>query len=59
MEAMKMRAAFAVVLMIIAMFSVQNVAAVDAPAPAPTSDAAAFFPATLASLIALAFGLLF
>lgn len=54
-----MRAAFAVVLMIIAVFSFQNVAAVDAPAPAPASDATAFFPAALTSLIALAFGLLF
>ncbi|KMT15618.1 hypothetical protein BVRB_3g056100 [Beta vulgaris subsp. vulgaris] len=59
MEAMRMRAAFAIVMMIIAIFSFQNVAAVDAPAPAPTSDAAAFFPAALTSLIALAFGLLY
>ncbi|CAO2816943.1 unnamed protein product [Amaranthus hypochondriacus] len=59
MEAMRMRAAFAVVLMLIAVFSVQNVAAVDAPAPAPASDATVFFPTAFASLVALAFGLLF
>ncbi|KAL2923247.1 Arabinogalactan protein 14 [Bienertia sinuspersici] len=59
MESMRTTAFFAVILLLIAVFTVQNVAAADAPAPAPASDAAAFFPTAVASLIALAFGLLF
>lgn len=58
---MRMRIAFAAVMMLIAVFAVQNAAAVEAPAPAPeaASDAATFLPAAFVSVIALAFGLLF
>ena len=57
MEAMRIR--FAVVMMIIAVFAVQNAAAAEGPAPAPASDAAAMVPAAFASVVALLFGLLF
>ncbi|GAB4856469.1 hypothetical protein Ancab_014384 [Ancistrocladus abbreviatus] len=39
MEAMRMKLVIAVVMMLIAVFSVQNAAAAEAPAPSPTSDA--------------------
>lgn len=57
MEAMRIR--FAIVMMLIAVFAVQNAAAAEGPAPAPASDAAAIVPAAFASLVALAFGFLF
>ncbi|KAG6750760.1 hypothetical protein POTOM_045272 [Populus tomentosa] len=56
MEALKMRVFLAIVAVLIAVSAVQNVAAADAPAPSPTSDATTFVPAVLASLVALAFG---
>ncbi|KAK3017434.1 hypothetical protein RJ639_007592 [Escallonia herrerae] len=59
MEATKMNLFVAIVVMLMAVSAVQNVAAADAPAPSPTSDAAAFVPAVLASVAAIAFGLLF
>ncbi|KAF8403980.1 hypothetical protein HHK36_012090 [Tetracentron sinense] len=60
MEASKMRLFTAVVMMIMAVSAVQNVEAAEAPAPSPTSDAAVLFiPTAFASLMALAFGLLF
>ncbi|XP_022747841.1 arabinogalactan peptide 13-like [Durio zibethinus] len=59
MEALRMRIFFAMVIVLMAVFAVQNVAAADAPAPSPTSDATAFVPPVFASLVALAFGLLF
>ena len=59
MEAMRMRLFFALVVAVMAVSAVQNVAAADAPAPSPTSDATTFVPAVFASLGALAMGLLF
>ncbi|XP_039043765.1 arabinogalactan protein 13-like [Hibiscus syriacus] len=59
MEALMMSSFWAVMIVLVAMFTVQNVAAADAPAPSPTSDSTTFVPAVFASLIALAFGLLF
>ncbi|KAJ6877310.1 arabinogalactan protein 13-like [Populus alba x Populus x berolinensis] len=56
MEALKMRVFLAIVAVLVAVSAVQNVAAADAPAPSPTSDATTFLPAVLASLVALAFG---
>ncbi|CAH2069731.1 unnamed protein product [Thlaspi arvense] len=60
MEAMKMKIVVAVLVAMIA-FSVvqQTAAAVDAPAPSPTSDASSFIPTFFASAAVLAFGLLF
>ncbi|KAK3405239.1 hypothetical protein EUGRSUZ_K01501, partial [Eucalyptus grandis] len=58
MEAMKMRLFLAVVIAVMAVSAVQSVSAAEAPAPSPASDAPAFVPAVLASVIgALAFGL--
>lgn len=55
-----MRLFFAVVLAVMAASAVENVAAAEAPAPSPTSDAATFGPAAaFTSLAALAFGYLF
>jgi hypothetical protein len=51
-----MRVFLAIVVVLMAVSAVQNVAAADAPAPSPTSDANTFVPAVLASLVALAFG---
>ncbi|OWM78822.1 hypothetical protein CDL15_Pgr002993 [Punica granatum] len=60
MEATKMRLFFAVVVALMAALAVEKVAAAEAPAPSPTSDAATFAPAAaFASLAALAFGYLF
>ncbi|KAI5566900.1 hypothetical protein POPTR_013G057500v4 [Populus trichocarpa] len=56
MEALKMRVFLAIVVVLMAVSAVQNVAAAEAPAPSPTSDATTFVPAVLASLVALAFG---
>ncbi|XP_039022525.1 arabinogalactan protein 14-like [Hibiscus syriacus] len=57
MEALRMRLFFATVVVLMA--AIQNVAAADAPAPSPTSDATTFVPTVVASLVALAFGLFF
>ncbi|PON47540.1 Arabinogalactan peptide [Trema orientale] len=59
MEAMRMRLFFALVVAVMAVSAVQNVAAAEAPAPSPTSDAASFVPAVFGSFVALAMGLLF
>ncbi|KAJ6858401.1 arabinogalactan protein 13-like [Populus alba x Populus x berolinensis] len=59
MEALKMRVFLAIMVVLMAASAVQNAAAADAPAPSPTSDASTFVPAAFASLVALAFGLLF
>ncbi|KAE8705150.1 Arabinogalactan peptide 12 [Hibiscus syriacus] len=58
MEALRTRLFFAMVVVLMAVSAIQNVAAADAPAPSPTSDATAFVPTVVASLVALAFGLL-
>lgn len=55
-----MRVFLAIMVVLMAVSAVQDVAAAaDAPAPSPTSDATTFVPAAFASLVALAFGLLF
>ncbi|KAG4939440.1 hypothetical protein AAZX31_16G138500 [Glycine max] len=55
MEALKMKLFFVVMAMLIMAAS-----AADSPAPSPTSDATTLFvPTAVASLVALAFGLLF
>ncbi|XP_021898216.1 arabinogalactan peptide 13-like [Carica papaya] len=59
MEAMKMRLFMAIVVVFMAASVVQNVAAQEAPAPSPASDAAVFVPTVFASLVALAFGFFF
>ncbi|KAK8589775.1 hypothetical protein V6N13_088595 [Hibiscus sabdariffa] len=59
MEALRMRLFFAMVVVLMAVSAIQNVSAADAPAPSPTSDATTFVPTVFASLVALAFGLLF
>ncbi|KAF3953060.1 hypothetical protein CMV_021456 [Castanea mollissima] len=57
MEAMKLRFFVALMVVLMAISSVQKAAAAEAPAPSPTSDAAIFVPTFFASLVALAFGL--
>ncbi|XP_018475255.1 arabinogalactan protein 14-like [Raphanus sativus] len=60
MEAMKMKLFVAVLVAMIAFSAVQHsAAAVDAPAPSPSSDASSFIPTFFASVAVLAFGLLF
>ncbi|XP_049369499.1 arabinogalactan protein 14-like [Solanum verrucosum] len=60
MEAMKMNVLLVVVMIVlVALSEIQNVVAADAPAPAPASDATLFIPTVFASLVALAFGILF
>nr|POE46449.1 arabinogalactan peptide 14 [Quercus suber] len=60
MEAMKLKFFVALMVVLMAISSVQKAAAAtDAPAPSPTSDAAIFVPTFFASLVALAFGLVF
>ncbi|MBA0874590.1 hypothetical protein Goshw_018992 [Gossypium schwendimanii] len=59
MEALRMEVFWVMLVVLVAVFKVQNVAAVEAPAPSPTSDATIFVPSALASLVALAFGLVF
>lgn len=49
----------AVVMMMMAISAVKGVAAADAPAPSPASDATIFVPTFFASFVALAFALLF
>jgi len=44
---------------LVALSEIQNVVAADAPAPAPASDATLFVPTVFASLVVLAFGILF
>ncbi|KAF5725530.1 hypothetical protein HS088_TW23G00253 [Tripterygium wilfordii] len=44
---------------LMAMSSIQMAAAADSPAPAPASEAAVFVPTFFASVVALAFGLVF
>ncbi|KAI3991363.1 hypothetical protein MKX01_034682 [Papaver californicum] len=59
MASMKMRVLVAVSALVMAVSAVQNVAAVDAPAPAPISDATFFAPAVFASMAAVTIGYLF
>uniref|UniRef100_A0A7N0ZUR5 Uncharacterized protein n=1 Tax=Kalanchoe fedtschenkoi TaxID=63787 RepID=A0A7N0ZUR5_KALFE len=61
MEGLKVNlVAATAVMMLVALSAVQNVAAVDAPAPSPASDASStFVPAALASFVALAVATLF
>ncbi|KAF1877652.1 hypothetical protein Lal_00040369 [Lupinus albus] len=57
MEAMKMKLFFVVVIAMMMMMTTSCVSAVEAPAPSPTSDSTTlFFPTTIVSLVALAFG---
>ncbi|KAJ1390508.1 hypothetical protein SESBI_37409 [Sesbania bispinosa] len=59
MEALKIKLFFAVVVAML-MMAASGVSAAEAPAPSPTSDATTLFvPTAIASLVALAFGLLF
>ncbi|KAI3474495.1 hypothetical protein Pfo_029405 [Paulownia fortunei] len=60
MEALKMNIFFvAVAVALMVLSGVQNVAAQEAPAPSPASDATTFVPAVLASVGAVALGMLF
>ncbi|GMY16132.1 arabinogalactan peptide 14-like [Fagus crenata] len=59
MEAMKLKLFVTLLVVLMAISSVQKAVAADAPAPTPTSDAAIFVPTFFASLVALAFGLCF
>ncbi|KAF8102677.1 hypothetical protein N665_0197s0039 [Sinapis alba] len=60
MEAMKMKLFVAVLVAMIAFSAVQqSAAAVEAPAPSPTSDASSFIPTIFASVSVLVVGLLF
>ncbi|XP_033513055.1 arabinogalactan protein 14-like [Nicotiana tomentosiformis] len=60
MEAMKMKIFMvALIMVLVAMSGIQNVAAMEAPAPAPASDSSIFVPTIFASLVALVFGLFF
>lgn len=62
MEAMKMKVVLvAVMMMLMALSAFQNVAAMEAPAqaPSPASDATTFVPAVFASVAALAVAMFF
>ncbi|XP_006413205.2 arabinogalactan peptide 13 [Eutrema salsugineum] len=59
MEALKMKLFVAVLVAMIAFSAVQQAAAVEAPAPSPTSDASLSIPALFATVVTLAFGFLF
>ncbi|XWS57859.1 hypothetical protein CRYUN_Cryun09bG0209600 [Craigia yunnanensis] len=59
MEASSMRLFLATMIVLMLVSTVKNVAAADAPALSPTSDATTFMPTMFASLVGLAFGLLF
>ncbi|KAI3446379.1 hypothetical protein Pfo_003044 [Paulownia fortunei] len=60
MEALKMKIFLvAVVAALMALSAVQNVAAQEAPAPSPASDATTFVPAMFASVAAVVLGMLF
>lgn len=54
-----MRMFLAVVLALVAASAVERVVAADAPAPSPTSDAAAFVPAAAFASLAALIGYLF
>ena len=57
---MKLKLFVTLLVVLMAISSVQKAAAAtEAPAPSPTSDAATFVPTFFASLVALAFGLVF
>ena len=59
MEALRMKVFLALSVAMLVM-AATSVSAADAPAPSPTSDATTLFiPTAFASLVALAFGLLF
>ncbi|XP_018806172.1 arabinogalactan protein 13-like [Juglans regia] len=59
MEAMRLKLFVIMLVVLMAISSVQKAAAAEAPAPSPTSEAVIFMPTFFASLAALAFGLLF
>ncbi|KAH6813849.1 arabinogalactan protein 14 [Perilla frutescens var. frutescens] len=59
MEAKKMLVVAFMLVVLMALSAINGVSASDAPAPAPTSDATAFLPTFLASVVAMAFALLF
>lgn len=59
MEGMKMKPFVALLVVVMAVCSVQKAAAADAPAPSPASDAPLFLPTFFASLAALAFAFFF
>ncbi|CAF2150014.1 hypothetical protein BRARA_A01623 [Brassica rapa] len=59
MDAMKMRLFEAVLVAMMAFSALQHAAAVEAPAPSPTSDASLSIPAFVATVATLAFGFLF
>ncbi|KAM7524638.1 hypothetical protein LguiA_014540 [Lonicera macranthoides] len=58
MESIKLNLFVVVVMMLMAVMTVQQVAAADSPAPSPTSDATVFLPTAFASLAAITFGFL-
>ncbi|XP_018469403.1 arabinogalactan protein 13-like [Raphanus sativus] len=59
MEATKMKLVEAVLVVMMAFSALQQAAAVEAPAPSPTSDASLSIPAFVATVATLAFGFLF
>nr|XP_043610700.1 arabinogalactan protein 12-like [Erigeron canadensis] len=61
MASINMKLFAAVLVMLMTISTISNVAAQEAPAPAPgpTSDASVFVPTAVASLVALSFGFLF
>ncbi|XP_065857447.1 arabinogalactan protein 13-like [Euphorbia lathyris] len=59
MEAMKMNLFAVLIVMIMAFSAIESASAAEAPAPSPTSDATAFIPTFIASIVALAFGFFF
>ncbi|KAG6630161.1 arabinogalactan protein 13-like [Carya illinoinensis] len=59
MEAMRFKLFVIMLVVLMAISSVQKAAAAEAPTPSPTSEAFIFMPTFFASLSALAFGLLF
>ena len=60
MEAMKMTVAAYMLVVLVALSAFNGASAAEAPAPAPTSAApVAAIPACLASIVAMAFALLF
>ncbi|XP_062076524.1 uncharacterized protein LOC133781509 [Humulus lupulus] len=62
MESMNKKSMMVLLMVVVmmALFSaIPMASAADAPAPSPTSDATKFIPAFFASLLALAFGLVF
>ncbi|KAG2238594.1 hypothetical protein Bca52824_092177 [Brassica carinata] len=59
MESIKMKLFEAVLVAMMAFSALQQAAAVEAPAPSPTSDASLYIPCFVATVATLAFGFLF